>query len=668
MQLRLSPSPVYLKVRKVDMESNDRELFFEQAQIVVRVILDLIKHGSESTAIQQEIEHLRALSHYFGFDTIDPVLLLLDGELESIQKSNENRIESETAQRLSDYLAQQFAFFESHTYPDSAAVSKMTSAAQTVFAQVAIPKSETTNRFHIIIKPSKNIFSTSLDMLGILQSIRKLGKTDIRALKDGIPSLELIDPNLNYTGWDIELETQHGKEELQDVLIFLEYDEGGELTLEQLNDATPVKITVEPVAVTQSGVFQEALPKNQATPEKPSQSASTSTVKDDSTSTIRVSSSKLDKIVDLVGEMVTAQAKLAQYANLTKNPDIEMLSEEIERLTNELRDNSMSLRMVPVGMLFKRFVRLVRDLSLELNKEIDLVLEGEETEFDKNVIEKLYDPIVHLIRNSIDHGLESGEERIQAGKPRKGKIVLSAMQSGPDIMIKLSDDGKGLDTEKIRVKAIEKGLIDENQKLTDRQINNLIFLAGFSTNENVSSISGRGVGMDVVKSNVESLRGSVDLSTIKGSGMTVSMRFPLTLAIIDGLLITLKDDIYAIPLSFVEECIELEKEMIETHQSQGIINLRGNVVPIVRLKEFFSMEESENADEKIVVVRDDDEKKIGLVVDSIIGQYQTVIKPLGTLYRERQELAGATILGDGTVALIIDVPHLIQSVASEMNK
>jgi two-component system chemotaxis sensor kinase CheA len=377
--------------------------------------------------------------------------------------------------------------------------------------------------------------------------------------------------------------------------------------------------------------------------------------------TIRVAADKLDKLVDLVGELVTVQARLTQKANTSNAPELLVISEEVERLTEELRDNTMSIRMVPIGATFSKFKRLVRDLSQSLQKEIELSTEGAETELDKTVIEQLNDPLVHIIRNSIDHGIESPNEREAAGKPREGMLHLSARHSGANVLVEISDDGNGLDSELIRSKAVERGIIQSDAALSEKEIFNLIFEPGFSTAKKVTGVSGRGVGMDVVKRTIDLLRGSVEIMSEKGTGTTITLKLPLTLSIIEGLLVAIGSNFFVLPLSSVEECLQLTHEDIARSHGRHIANVRGEITPYIRLREKFGIK-GHMPDIEQIVITEVDRTRIGFVVDSVIGQYQTVIKSLGRVYRDVDGVSGATILGDGSVALIVDLNHLVHSV------
>lgn len=373
---------------------------------------------------------------------------------------------------------------------------------------------------------------------------------------------------------------------------------------------------------------------------------------------VRVPAERLDSLMDRVGELVIAQSRLSQLAQQDGGVAMRSISEEIERLAGELRDTMMVLRMVPVATLFGRFRRLIHDLSRDTGKTIELVTDGEHTEVDKTVIERLFDPLVHLIRNSCDHGLEPGEQRIADGKPEAGTVHLSAHQAGGEVVIIIRDDGRGIDRARVRAKAEANGLIEPGQQLADGELLQLIFAPGFSTAAQVTNLSGRGVGMDVVKRTIESLRGTIDVASVDGAGSTITLRIPLTLAIIEGLLVRVGEARYVLPLSAVEECLELTAEEDGRSRGQNLITLRDRLVPFVRLREMFAADSAPDPYQKIVVISVGQER-VGLVVDQIIGNHQTVIKSLTALHRGVPSFAGATILGDGSVALILDIGQLV---------
>jgi two-component system chemotaxis sensor kinase CheA len=539
--------------------------------------------------------------------------------------------------------------------------------------------------YRIRFRPAQDILSQGVNPVSLLDELRRLGYCKVVAQTDAIPNLEDFNPECCYTYWDVILTTRQGMNAIKDVFIFvkdtseLKVDvidedgrlddqksykrlaeilvERGDLTHDDLQKALKTKKLIGEMLV-EAGVVVPGHVESALVEQQHVRDIREKRQSIESSSSIRVSTSKLDSLVDLVSEMVTVQARFSQAAALSDNPQLLSIAEEVERLVGELRDNTMSIRMMPIGTTFNRFKRVVRDLSSELGKETELVTDGAETELDKTVIERLSDPLVHLIRNCIDHGIEPPEVRTAAGKPRQGAVHLSATHSGAHVLIQIRDDGAGLDANGIRAKAMEKGLIDGNAPgLLDRELFQFILAPGFSTAKKVTGVSGRGVGLDVVKKAIDALRGSMEISSQRGLGTTITLKLPLTLAIIDGFLTKIGAEYFVFPLSLVEECVELTREGVNNSHGRNIANVRGDIVPYIRLRERFSIDGELPSIEQIVITRVED-KRVGFVVDHIIGGHQTVIKNLGGFYRNVEGISGATILGDGTVALILDVPKL----------
>ncbi len=377
--------------------------------------------------------------------------------------------------------------------------------------------------------------------------------------------------------------------------------------------------------------------------------------------TVRVDIERLDNLMNLVSELIIIKTRMDDLSEVSNKENMAEAIEYLERITTSLHDAVMKVRMVPIERVFNRFPRMVRDLSKELNKEINLEMYGEDTEVDRTVIDEIGDPLIHIIRNSIDHGIETPEDRVAKGKPKKGTIVLKAYPDGNNVVIEVIDDGRGIDSDKIVERAIEKGLItrEEGEMLSQDEIHSLLFLPGFSTSKEVSDVSGRGVGLDVVKSKIESINGSVEIDTELDKGTKFIIRIPLTLAIIQALLIKLAHEIYAIPLSSITEITVINKNDIRNIQGQEITLYRGKTIPVVRLNNLMGLEVENDSDECTVVVVRKGEKQAGLLVDSLIGQQEIVIKPLGKYLSNIKYLSGATILGNGNISLILDVNSLI---------
>lgn len=555
---------------------------------------------------------------------------------------------------------------------------------------------ESISTYRIFFKPSRDIFRTGANPVQLLQELGALGACTVVAQIQDLPFLEDLDPESNYTSWDILLTTDRGLNAVKDIFLFVQDDsalkidvvdvidpsqqadyqpytkklgdillERGDVSPELVKQALSAQQRFGQILVGMGAVNSDKVASALAEQEHV-RDVRDKRQKEESVMSVRVPAEKLDRLVDLVGELVTVQARFSQAASEKEQEQSSYLSlaEEIERLTAELRDNTMSIRMLPIGTTFSRFKRLVRDLSRDLGKEIELTTEGAETELDKTVIERLGDPLVHLIRNSIDHGIEDPVVRKAAGKPGQGTIHLAAVHSGANVLIRITDDGAGIDAAAVRAKAVENGLIAPNADLPEQELFALIFAPGFSTAKKVTNVSGRGVGMDVVKKAIDALRGTIDISSNRGTGTTITLKLPLTLAIIDGFLTRIDSEHFVFPLSLVEECVELPRAAREAADGRHLANVRGQLVPYLRLREQFMIRGSMPDIEQIVITRVSD-RRVGFVVDQVIGGHQTVIKNLGKFYHEAEGISGATILGDGTVALILDVPKLVRTAECE---
>lgn len=498
-------------------------------------------------------------------------------------------------------------------------------AASAVPPAVALPA-----RWHLRFTLAPDVLVNGTRPLPMLDELRALGPCEISVITDHIPPLNELIPAECHLGWDVLLTTEQPRAAIEEVFMFVMDDMS--LAIEQLAEADPA-----PVAELAGGGDAKAWRTD---------------------ASVRVPATRLDELMDRVGELVIAQSRLKQIAGASIDLNLRSVAEEIEHLASELRDSMMSVRMVPVVQLFGRFRRLIHDLARETGKEIELVTEGESTELDKTVIERLADPLVHLIRNAADHGLETPQERRAGGKPALGRITLSARQAGAEVVITVRDDGRGVNRERVRAKAEENGLITPAAVLGDQELLQLVFQPGFSTAAAVTNLSGRGVGMDVVKRTIEGLRGTLELSSPPGEGSEVALRIPLTLAIIDGLLVRVGTTRYVIPLSAVEECLELSVEQDQRSARRSLLTIRGQLVPFVRLHDMFRTGLSPDRYQKIVVISSGGDR-VGLVVDQILGDHQTVIKPLSPFHAELGAFSGATILGDGSVALILDVGALV---------
>ena len=537
--------------------------------------------------------------------------------------------------------------------------------------------------WHIKFRPGLDIFRRGANPLAIVNEIRNLGEAVCIPLFDSVPPLSSLIPETCYVVWEIYLTTTASENAIRDVFIFVEdcsdisieclanlidpntpttkklgeiLVERGKLDPETLERALHSKKRLGEMLVDEKIVSPTDL-KVALEEQKQIQKVQKNKTAAVDVSTIRVKSEKLDKLMSLVGELVTVHAQILQTTKMMDDSD-ELVSivEQFGRLTDELRSNTMSIRMVPIGTTFSSFKRLVHDLSAELGKNVELVTEGGETELDKTVIEKLNDPLIHLIRNSLDHGVEQPDVREARGKPAMGTIRLAASQSGASVYIVIEDDGNGIDKEVIARKAIEKGIIKPEDVLTEQEIFHLIFAPGFSTKEVVTAVSGRGVGMDVVHRQMEMINGTVSIESVEKKYTRMTLKIPLTLAIIDGLLIRIGTESFVVPLSVVVGCLEYIQDI---RQGEGnIVIFHDKQLPFVNMRDFFSIPGERPLIEQIVVVNTKNQQ-VGILVDQVISGNQTVIKPLGKLYKRADGISSATILGDGSVALILDVDQIV---------
>ncbi|MEX6674392.1 chemotaxis protein CheA [Pseudomonas sp. W2Oct36] len=549
-------------------------------------------------------------------------------------------LEREAALReaLSTYQA-------SHHTPDTGAQHTEAGAADRANAPAEV-------LWHISLRFGVDVFRNGMDPLSFLRYLETLGQiTQVTTLTDSIPALDSWDPESCYLGFEIELRSTASHATLNEVFDFVRDD--CDVHIDAIDEASDsaVYIGSELVAQAEQGPLTASVQRLPAASEPKTRDGNY----------VRVNADKLDELINLVGELVIASAGASLLARSCNNDPLQEATSTVSGLVEEILDGALHLRMIPIGDTFNRFRRVVRDISQELGKDIELTISGAETELDKTVVEKIGDPLMHLLRNAMDHGIESADARRAAGKAGKGHLSLNAYHDSGSIVIEIADDGNGLNRERILEKAQERGLVASGAVLSDQEIYNLIFEPGFSTAEAVTNLSGRGVGMDVVKRNITLLRGTVDLDSRPGQGTVVRIRLPLTLAIINGFLVGIDASTYVIPLDMVQECIELDEHQRQSSRDKGYLDLRGEVLPLVDLREHFSHEGSAGRRQNVVVVRYA-EHKAGLVVDDLLGEFQTVIKPLGKLFGALRGISGSTILGSGAVALILDVPALLNQI------
>lgn len=506
--------------------------------------------------------------------------------------------------------------------------------------------------WHLSLRFGADVFRNGMDPLSFLRYLETLGQLlHVTTLTDSIPAVDGWDPESCYLGFEIDLRSSASHAALNEVFDFVRDDCEVQISVVDEPSDNSTAVDSEEVAEVEQGPTTAVQPR----------AAASGDAKLRDGNYVRVNADKLDELINLVGELVIASAGASLLARSCNNDPLQEATSTVSGLVEEILDGALHLRMIPIGDTFNRFRRVVRDVSQELGKDIDLIINGAETELDKTVVEKIGDPLMHLLRNAMDHGIESADARRAAGKPTKGHLSLNAYHDSGSIVLEIADDGAGLNRERILAKAQERGLVASGAALTDQEIYNLIFEPGFSTAEAVTNLSGRGVGMDVVKRNITLLRGTVDLDSRPGEGTVVRIRLPLTLAIINGFLVGIDHCTYVIPLDMVQECIELDERQRQSSREQGYLDLRGEVLPLVDLRDHFSHEGPPARRQNVVVVRYA-EHKAGLVVDDLLGEFQTVIKPLGKLFGALRGISGSTILGSGAVALILDIPALLNQI------
>jgi two-component system, chemotaxis family, sensor kinase CheA len=547
-----------------------------------------------------------------------------------------------------------------------------------------------TQTWLIKFKPLPHLLQTGNEPIRMFRELAELGALSVEVNEEELPPFTDLDPEICYLSWQLTLSGDVDEAAINEVFEWVDGD--CELSIERLEQNEPgIEPALSAHESEQIDIHDPMIPASSlmesetAEPEVPSPSATKTQLKTSAEidhltpkkneaspkkkavtpdASIRVGTDKVDSLVNLVGELVITQSMLGQIG---ENFDINMLPqlidglEQLERNTRELQESIMRIRMLPISFVFNRFPRLVHDMTSKLGKQVELVLSGEQTELDKTVMEKIGDPLVHLVRNSLDHGLETPEKRRAANKSETGTLKLNAYHQGGNIVIEISDDGAGLNEDKILNKAIEKGLVDPNEILTPEKIHELIFLPGFSTADQVSDLSGRGVGMDVVRKNINSLGGAVEVKSESGIGSTFTIRLPLTLAIMDGQIIQVADQRYIIPLISIIESVEVEAGRVNRVTGKGeLYKIRDEYVPIIRLTNVFNVDGGiEDLEAGLLVIVDCEDYKVGLFVDELLAQQQVVIKSLETNFRKVKGIAGATILGDGAVALILDIPGLM---------
>lgn len=695
----------------MDAMDNFRRKFVEEASDLIdnleATVLELEDRPTDSSIVQRvfRIMHtLKGNSSMFGFTQIDRFThqmetiydqirsnerevdsTVLDLTLRSVdhlrsllresgQESAEVMEEQEELMRvMSDIIEGRATVLEKKKSLDSKSDGVSAERSQAAVSVSTEPVAEGQYAtYYVRYAPVSDIFGNGTNPLYQVDELCALGQALVRTCMDKVPKLEQMDPSFCYTAWEVIIATQKGQNAIDDVFIFVEGD--SDLEVQQLSAGNLLtnqdfvssvqrlwERSEKPVG---SEEIRKEIPVQPVEQKVASQSGERrSAAKDMSISSVRVASEKLDELMNLVSELVTTQARLTLFSEESNMPGLTVIAENVQKLSRQLRDIAFSIVLIPIETLITRFHRLVRDLSRSLNKDVRFVTEGTDTEMDKTIIEGLSDPLMHILRNSLDHGIEDAETRIRAGKPAQGTILLRSFYSGTNVMIQVSDDGAGMDPKVIQAKAVERGIVSADRKLSKREILELVFLPGFSTSKVVTEVSGRGVGMDVVKRKIMELRGEVEVDSEIGVGTTITIKLPLTLSIIDGLLVRVHETNYVIPLSSVDKIYAVQHEKV-VDQFNDVVVLDGRQVPFFNLRKEFSLPEFPDKMEQVIVVNYE-ERKVGFVVDLVVGEYQAVLKPLGRHYKNQDMISGATILGDGTVALVMDTSRIISGFSKQ---
>ena len=529
-----------------------------------------------------------------------------------------------------------------------------------------VTSEDTLVKWHISIRFKESFFTTGMSVHAIFNFLKSTGEIVKNIpITYNIPLLKDMDPLLTYIGFELIYATEISYEEILEVFEFIENDIDLIVFKTETHKDLELLISQRQEKDLKSELIkfefcQEAECKTLKIQEKTQDVVSVKdTVSKKPSASLRVDSNKIDLLINHMSEIVIANSKIITLVEKEDNSELQEAAFLMRELLEYVRDGIMNIRMIQVGDSFNKFKRVVNDTSKKIGKDVKFVISGGDTELDKTVVERISDPILHMLRNSIDHGIELPEERVSQGKEPQGRVDLRAYPDAGTIVIEIEDDGKGLDKDRILAKAIDNGQVSPTASLSDAEIYKLIFAAGLSTAQSVSDISGRGVGMDVVKRNIEELRGTIDIDSTLGKGSKITIRLPLTLAVIDGFLVKVGDTKYIIPLESIQECIELTKEDENKMQGNEFINLRGEMLPLMDIRTLLKEKESQSKRKNIVIVHFG-AKMVGLLVDELLGEHQTVIKPLGDVFENVLGISGGSILGSGEIALIFDIARLIE--------
>jgi two-component system chemotaxis sensor kinase CheA len=644
--------------------SKFQQVFFEDSIEKINQVEQLLLQINLNQIDQETIESIFRCAHsikgssgMFEFDHITHFTHILENYLEQVQ-SHEKSLTKESVDVLLqcfDCLYTMINNEQQHKESNISDIKRLEDALsclsngtsnEPIINKKSLANSERLS-WNIYFKPNLKIFQNGDDPLRILRSLKEIGNLSCEIDISGLQGINKFYPDECYLGWNIILETLMSENEVRQYAFEWVEDEST-ITFHRLEPhQAHEKVIVDNIEAATTTKHQDL--------------------------SIRVNIDKVDELINIVGELVITQLMLTQLSNkldLTQAEDFSKTLSELQNNCRKLQENVMSIRMLPISNIFNRFPRMVHDLSISTGKAVELKMNGENTELDKTILEKIIDPLVHLVRNALDHGLETPSDRKQSGKSEIGTLELNAYHRGSNIIIEIIDDGNGLDLEKIKNKALEKGLIEADQPISNEELNALIFMPGFSTAEKVTDISGRGIGMDVVRRNIESLGGKVSVKSTLGKGTTFTISLPLTLAIAEGQLVRVGDTILIIPLVNMIETIQIKKPLLNKLGNQlEVYNLRGQFIPIIRLYDLFDINVSDyELDNRFLVIIEYEQNAYGILIDELLQLQQVVIKSIESNYAQIEGISGATILGDGTVALILDVVGIVSAAAAHWPK